>query len=222
MKTYIWEKAFERTWKSAKWDEYSNGLIEIATFIRLSGGETVGIYHGYTGELNSDDEKEVSWNHKLNPAINFYAKDAPYVKYVDEPSILDRLVEEKGVTAEQYTDWLNLEETRTLIQEAQSKASETDEWKTWKIKNQTFFESLSALAKEFNEANKQFLPFSIRVYHRESDEMLTITLHNEEINIDRDTVQKELPSEKRKEIVDRALKVCDAFGEFLKNKFSQE
>ena len=222
MKEYIWEKAFARTWKADKWDEYSDGLLSIATFIRLNGGETRGIWHGYIGELRDIDADGILLDKRLNPVINFYAADKPYYVYENEPAVVEQIAKEHDITIQNYIDWVNIPEIVQQAEEEYQKSPITNEWKAWSAKNKALFKDLGDLVKEFNETHTQFLPFSMRLYYRESDGMMDMTCFHADINIDRDSVQRELPLEQRKEILEQAQMICESFGKFLKQKYSKE
>ncbi len=57
MKNYIWEKSFKKTWLSARYNEFDQGILEVANYVRLLDGETRDIWYGYDKDFSQKDKE---------------------------------------------------------------------------------------------------------------------------------------------------------------------
>lgn len=218
MKEYIWEKAFSRTAFSVHYDKYSEGLLLVATFIRLIGGEIRGIYHGNDGSVNKAKEGLLSLGENLIPVIYFSYPNAPYISYQDEQKVVEKIIAENNVSMLAYVNHINLEDLRKKAFDEYSKSSQTAEWKEHMEHVEKMAEKMDKFANEFSDL-KNDPDWQVVVWGCKDEGKLMLTLKHSTIDIHNSATQKDLPQEKRSELFNQGQKIFSEFGEFLKGKY---
>jgi|GEM_PF-2080179 len=223
MNNYIWEKAFKRTWQSVSWNEFDQGLLEVANYIRLLGGETRGVWRGYDGELSNEDKKILTLDKYVLPYIYFFFKEKPYYKYEKEAECVGKVIKEKGITVQNYLDWIDVDDAREKAEEEYKKSSVFNEWQEWEKKNEVLFSKLGELASQFNTEYRKdgdFIYWKMAVWEWDKEDgVLAFSPITNRMDLHDPAVIVGLTKEKREELHKMSLEIFKDFGEFLKTKF---
>jgi hypothetical protein len=218
MKEYIWEKAFSRTTLSVYYNKYSEGLLSVATFIRLIGGEIRGIYHGNDGSVDKAEEGLLLLGENLVPVIYFSYPNAPYISYQDEQKVVEKIIAENNISVLEYINQTDLEHLRKKAFDEYSKSSQIVEWEEYMKHAEKLAEEMDKFANEFNDL-KNDPDWQVVVWGYKDEGKLMLTLKHSTIDIHNSTTQKDLPREKRSELFNQGQKIFLEFGEFLKEKY---
>ena len=223
MKNYIWEKAFKRTWLSTHWDEFHQGILEIANYIRLSGGETRDMWHGYHGDFSENDKELLAQDKYILPYVYFSFQSTPYIKYEREAEVVEKITREKNISIQNYLDWISVDEVRQNAEEEYEKSPITTEWQVWEKNNEDFFKKVDDLVAEYNNENKRSsntTDWRMIVWEKSKEiGLLCLSAIMNEMDLHDPAVIVALGKEKREELHTTSLQLFKDFGEFLKNKF---
>jgi len=228
MKEYIWEKACNRSLSSIYYDKFNDGLVSVATFIRLIGGEIRGVYHGYDGSLKKDedhvyrsDSGPMVLEENLAPLIYFSYPNAPYISYKDEPKIVEKIVTENHISMMEFVNRSDPGNFWDKAFEEYSKSSQTKEWKSWMKKAVKLSEVVDKFVNEFNKL-KNDSTWKITTWGYKENGKLVISVKHSEFDIHDPDVQRKLSQEKRQELLKKSLAVFSDFAQFLRAKYIKE
>lgn len=222
MKEYIWEKACNRTLSSIYYDKFDEGLISVATFIRLIGGEIRGVYHGYDRSLEKDNDHVYRSNsgsmvleENLVPLIYFSYPNAPYFSYKDEPKVVEKIAAENQIS---MMEFVNRTDFWNKAFEEYSKSSQTKEWKSWMKKAVKLSEEVDKFVNEFNKLKSDPVWKIITWGYKDSGK-LVISVKHSNFDIQDPDVQRKMAQEKRQELLKKSLGIFSDFAQFLRAKY---
>lgn len=223
MKSYIWEKSFKKTWLSTHWNEFDQGVLEVANYIRLLGGETRDILSGYHGDFSEEDVKILPQDKYVLPYVYFSFQGTPFVKYEKEADVVEKVTKEKGITIQNYLDWIDVGDTREKAEEEYKQSSVTDEWQEWKKKNEDFFKKLGELTSQFNSEYRkdgEFIYWKMAIWEWNKETgILCFSPITNRMDLHDPAVIIGLTKEKREDLHKMSVEIFKAFGEFLKTTF---
>lgn len=228
MKEYIWEKACNRTLFSIYYDKFDEGLISVATFIRLIGGEIRGVYHGYDGSLEKDENHiyrsnsgPMVLNENLVPLIYFSYPNAPYITYKDEPKIVEKIVAENHISMMEYVNSSGPGNFWDKAFEEYSKSPQTKEWKSWMKKVVKLSKEVDKFVNEFNKLQDDPTWKIVTWGYKESGK-LVISIKHSDFDIQDPDVQRKLSQKEREELLEKSLGIFSDFAQFLRAKYIKE
>lgn len=223
MKNYIWEKSFKKTWTSTRWNKFDQGILEVANYIRLSGGETRDIWYGYYGDFSEKNTTVLTQDEYLLPYIYFSFQGMPWCKYEKEAEVIEKVVKEKGITIQNYLDWIHIDDVREKAEEEYKKSPVLKEWQEWESKNGIFFKKLGELTSQFNSEYKkdgEFIYWKMAVWEWNKETgILCFSPITNRMDLHDPAVIVGLIKERREELHKMSLEIFKDFGEFLKEKF---
>lgn len=223
MKNYIWEKSFKKTWLSVRYNEFDQGVLEVANYVRLLDGETRDIWCGYDKDFSQKDKEILTQDKYVLPYVYFSFQGKPFLKYEKEAEIVEKITKERGITIQNYFDWINLDEIREKAEEEYKKSPILKEYQEWENKNETFFQKLGELTNEFNgeyikDGDLKYWKMAIFEWDKENG-ILCFSLIYNRMDLHDPAVVLGLTTEKRKELHQMSLVIFKNFGDFLKTKF---
>lgn len=226
MNNYIWEKSFKRTWMSTHYDKFNQGILEVANYIRLSGGETRDIWYGFTGDFTEKDSTLLTQDEYVLPYIYFSFQGVPNLKYEKEAEVVEKVIKEKGITVQNYLDWIDVGDAREKAEEEYKKSFVLNEWQKWEKANEDFFKKLGDLTSQFNSEYRKdgdFIYWKMTVWEwNKENGILCFSPITNRMDLHDPAVIVGLTKEKREELHKMSLEIFKDFGGFLKNKFLNE
>lgn len=226
MKNYIWEKSFKRTWLSTHWNEFDQGILEVANYIRLLGGETRDMWYGYDKDFSEKDKEILPQDKYVLPYIYFSFRGMPNLKYEKEAEVVEKVIKEKGITVQNYLDWIDVGDAREKAEEEYKKSPILNDWQEWENKNEDFFKKLGELTSQFNSKHRKdgdFIYWKMAVWEWDKENgILCFSPITNRMDLHDPAVIVGLTKEKREELHKMSLEILKDFGGFLKNKFLNE
>ncbi len=223
MKNYIWEKSFKRTWLSTHWNEFDQGILEVVNYIRLMGGETRDIWYGYDKDFSEKDKTILPQDKYVLPYIYFSFQGIPDLKYEKEAESVEKVIKEKGITVQNYLDWIHVDDAREKAEEEYKKSPILNEWQEWEKKNEALFSKLGELASQFNNEYRKdgdFIYWKMAVWEwNKENGILCFSPVTNRMDLHDPAVIVGLTKEKREELHKMSLEIFKDFGEFLKTDF---
>lgn len=223
MNNYIWEKSFKRTWMSTHYNKFDQGILEVANYIRLSGGETRDIWYGFTSDFTEKDSTLLTQDEYVLPYIYFSFQGVPNLKYEKEAEVVEKVIKEKGITVQNYLDWIDVGDAREKAEEEYKKSLVLNEWQKWEKANEDFFKKLGDLTNQFNSEYRKdgdFIYWKMTVWEwNKENGILCFSPITNRMDLHDSAVIVGLTKEKRDELHKMSLEIFKDFGEFLKTKF---